>query len=177
MHLGRDRGNRKNSILPPDFRIFERDVNTRLCPADSWSNASDGLPTGFLFAIILRPGTSTNHLNVFTALCAEMASEKRRQSKKSTHPSKLQRASQFNHSIVGYLKLMGDSRNSAIASLIYPPIQIASICARAAQLSQKPLFSRVLSQQMNPIKNGISHLKHCPTSAITQIESSARTQD
>jgi hypothetical protein len=63
---------------------------------------------------------------------------------------------------VGYLKLTGDSSNSAIASLIHPPIQIVSICARAAQLSQKPLFSKVLSQQMNPFKNGISHLKTLP---------------
>jgi hypothetical protein len=59
--------------------------------------------------------------------------------------------------MMGYLKLWGDSKNSAIASLIHPPIQIASICARAAQLSQKPLFSKVLSQQMNPFKSGISH--------------------
>jgi hypothetical protein len=57
---------------------------------------------------------------------------------------------------------MGNSRESAIASLIYPPIQIGSICAWAAQLSQKPLFSKVLSQQMNPIKNGISRLKTLP---------------
>ena len=57
---------------------------------------------------------------------------------------------------------MGDSSNSAIASPICPPIQIVSICARAAQLSQKPVFSKVLSQQMNPFKNGISHLKTLP---------------
>ena len=57
---------------------------------------------------------------------------------------------------------MGDSSNSAIASLIYPPIQIVSICARAAQLSQKPLFSKVLSKQMNPFKSGISHLQTLP---------------
>ena len=77
-------------------------------------------------------------------------------------PEQPHRASQFNHSIVGYLKLMGDSSNSAIASLICPPIQIVSICARAAQLSQKPLFSKVLSQQTNPFKNSISHLKTLP---------------
>ena len=77
-------------------------------------------------------------------------------------PEQLHRASQYNHSMMGYLKLWGDSKNSAIASLIHPPIQIVSICARAAQLSQKPLFSKVLSQQMNPFKNGISHLKTLP---------------
>jgi len=115
-----------------------------------------------LFARILRPRASTNHLNIFTAVCAEIASEKQRQLKKITHPSELHRASQFNHSIVGYLKLKGDCKNSAIASLICPPIQIVSICARAAQLSQKPVFSKVLSQQMNPFKNGISHLKTLP---------------
>ena len=57
---------------------------------------------------------------------------------------------------------MGDSSNSDVASPICPPIQICSICARAAQLSQKPVFSKVLSQQMNPFKNGISHLKTLP---------------
>jgi hypothetical protein len=57
---------------------------------------------------------------------------------------------------------MGDSRNTAIASLICPPIQIVSICARTAQLSQKPLFSKVLGQQMNSFKNDISHLKTLP---------------
>ncbi|MDA7591882.1 hypothetical protein N8756_10210 [Pseudomonadales bacterium] len=57
-------------------------------------------------------------------------------------PEQLHRASQYNHSMMGYLKLMGKSRISTIASLIRPAIQIASICARAAQLSNNRFSQR-----------------------------------
>jgi len=40
-------------------------------------------------------------------------------------PEQLLRAPQYNHSMMGYLKLMGKSRISTIASLIRPAIQIA----------------------------------------------------